>query len=528
VAPALRGRLAAAAAHPVLVGDPDEPGPALVRRTRRLTLAAIALANAVGASVVIAFSLFGLPRPPLDDPSQVFRLNLVLAVGYTLVALAVGMRWGTRRLEHGPAGMRGWLEADRAPTAAERAQALRAPVRVMTVEAVLWGVAVLGFTLLNLVFDPLLALGVACTVALGGVTTSAAAYLLCELSLRPVVVRALSHVGPRTQATRVATRWLLAWALGTAVPVVGLALVAVVALTSVDISEGTLAVTVLALCAISLVFGATVSALAAYATIHPITAIRQGLDRVRTGDLDAAVRVWDTTEVGLLQDGFNEMVRGLRERERLRDVFGRQVGEDVARRALESDLALGGEVREVAVLFVDLVGSTQMAVELPPQAVVERLNRFFAVVVECVETAGGWINKFEGDAALAIFGAPVGVPDAPTAALQAARALARRLPEEVPEVAAAVGVAFGPAVAGNVGAERRFEYTVIGDPVNEAARLTEIAKVHDPRVLASGDALDAAAAEEAAHWHVGDEVTLRGRATPTRLACLTRDGDRGR
>ncbi len=222
--------------------------------------------------------------------------------------------------------------------------------------------------------------------------------------------------------------------------------------------------------------------------------------------------------MGLLQAGFNDMVTGLRERERIRDLFGRQVGEDVARQAMEDDVRLGGEVREVSVLFVDLVGSTTLAGERPPEEVVELLNRFFAEVIDVVEGCGGWINKFEGDAALAIFGAPLPVTDAPGSALRAARELDERLRERIPELRAGIGVACGEAVAGNIGAERRFEYTVIGDPVNQASRLTDLAKERSCRVLAAHGVVEAAADDEAARWQAGEEHTLRGRSSPTLVA----------
>ena len=128
------------------------------------------------------------------------------------------------------------------------------------------------------------------------------------------------------------------------------------------------------------------------------------------------------------------------------------------------------------------------------------------------------VNKFEGDAALCVFGAPVPQDDHARRALACARRLRARLDELDGGLDAAIGVACGTVVAGNVGAEARFEYTVIGDPVNEAARLTELAKQHDQRLLASGDAVDCAGGAEAAHWLLDGEVTLRGRECPTRIA----------
>jgi adenylate cyclase len=208
----------------------------------------------------------------------------------------------------------------------------------------------------------------------------------------------------------------------------------------------------------------------------------------------------------------------VRERVRFRDMFGRHVGEDVAREAMEREEGLGGETREVAVLFTDMTGSTELAASRPPGEVVDVLNEFFGVVVETVDEHGGWVNKFEGDAALAVFGAPQEVEDAAGRALAAGREMATRLAEEVSEIAAGIGVSFGTVVAGNIGGAKRFEYTVIGDAVNEAARLVELAKDEEGRILASATAVESASDGEAKRWRVAEEVELRGRSEPTRLA----------
>src|SRR3546814_3520462 len=100
------------------------------------------------------------------------------------------------------------------------------------------------------------------------------------------------------------------------------------------------------------------------------------------------------------------MVAGLRERQRLQDLFGRHVGHEVAAQAIERGSDLGGESREASAFFVDLIGSTAMAEVLPPTEVVATLNAFFEAVVDEVSAQGGWVNKFRGDGALCVFGGP--------------------------------------------------------------------------------------------------------------------------
>ena len=500
-----------------LFGPPGETGEPLRRRLQLLVTAAIVAANLIGAVVVTALLVWVLPRSEALSSSMIV-VNAVEVPVYVAGAIAIGVVWGTRTALAKVA----WALDGRPPDSVEQRAALRAPLGLVVVQGVLWGVAIVVFTLLALVVQPATAVDVALTVALGGIVTCAAGYLLTELFFRPIAALALSVDPPEVPVTPgLEARWLLAWFLGSGVPVVGLIIVAVFALVRGGTSTGELADAVFGLGAVAVGIGLLLAWLAVKAAADPIRALRGAARRIEAGDFDTEVVVYDSSEIGLLQVAFNRMVAGLRERERMRDLFGRHVGEEVARRALDEGVELGGEVREVAVLFVDIVGSTTLASTTSPVAVVSFLNRFFAEVVRVVTDCGGSVNKFEGDAVLAVFGAPVALEDHAGAALRAARTIYERLAERVPECRAGIGVATGRAVAGNVGAEHRFEYTVIGDPVNEGARLCELAKSNDPPVAASMTTVEAAFGDEHEHWRETGEVTLRGRLEPTRVATPT-------
>jgi adenylate cyclase len=242
----------------------------------------------------------------------------------------------------------------------------------------------------------------------------------------------------------------------------------------------------------------------------------EAMAQVEQGRIDTFVGVYERSEIGRLQGGFNRMVTGIAERDRLRDLFGRHVGEDVARRALEGGTELSGDVEEAAILFIDLVDSTKLAASRPPREVAEVLNNFFRIVVSAVDERNGFINKFQGDAALAVFGVPLPSGEAASEALAAARNLRSQL-GRLPMVDFGIGVSAGPVFAGNIGAENRYEYTVIGDAVNEAARLADLAKTSDRRIVCSAAVITRADAAERRHWAACGEVALRGRAEPTHI-----------
>jgi adenylate cyclase len=468
--------------------------------------------TALGAATIGVLTFWALPTGAALGERHALTLNAVTAAVYVMLAVPLGLLWG-RRWTSIPAG------ADQ--DSALRDVLLRSPFRLAVIQGTIWNVAAVIFVLINL-GAPWLAVTAGISVVLGATATGAMSYWLCERALRCARAAILTVSPPtRPRPPGLRLRAVAAWVLGTGVPLLMVLLVAASSL-FVAYSPSRLAVVVLVLGGAAVVSGIAVTAFTAATTADPIDEVRRGMQHVERGDYATEVPVYDASELGLLQAGFNTMVAGLREREQLRDLFGRHVGRDVARLALENTSENGSAVkmgahREVAVLFVDLVGSSRLAMQLSPSRVAAILNEFFAAVVDVVERHGGWINKFEGDAALAVFGAPVPIEDATSRALAAARELTTELRRTSLDIRAGIGVSAGQAFAGNIGEPRRYEYTVIGDPVNEAARLSDIAK-ECGGVAASGEALVRSTEPETTHWQIIDSRTLRGRDAPTDIA----------
>jgi adenylate cyclase len=484
----------------------------LTRRIQRRLFWAGAIVNGIAAFSLATYLL--VIYPPDEEGQFVTRWTGLGAVAvYVAFASFVGGRTSARLWRR----TRAWLAAGETPTPKQRRQLLRLPKRLAFNSFLLWilAVPVMGVPSL-LDIDVRYGIEVMASTALAGLTSGCAVFLVNERILRPAVALALdAETAPDTRSLGIGARMLITWLLCSGVPLIMLALIPI----GREVEDpDKLILPTLFVVAVAFVVGLLSTKLATAAVTRPVRAMRRAVDRVRDGDLDATVQVDDGSELGRLQAGFNAMVAGLREREQLRDLFGRQVGLDVARRALEQQPSLGGQTQTVSALFVDVIGSTTIAEREPPERVVALLNRFFEIVVGVVDEHNGMVNKFEGDAALCVFGAPIEHEQHAARALAAARALRARLDADERGLDAAIGVACGEAVAGYVGSESRFEYTVIGDPVNEASRLTELAKQRPERLLASAETVRCAGEPEAAHWDVDGEVTLRGRTTPTRLA----------
>lgn len=240
---------------------------------------------------------------------------------------------------------------------------------------------------------------------------------------------------------------------------------------------------------------------------RPIFRLVDATQKIAGGDFNVEVPVTTHDELGTLTESFNQMARSLREKEMIKRAFTRYVAREVVEEILKDPerMVLTGERREVTVLFCDIRGFTPIAERLSPEQVVSFLNEFYTLMIETTFRHGGTLDKFLGDAVMAVFGAPVRHPDHAIRAVRTAldmQAAMARLNERRHRIGddpirVGIGVSLGEAVAGTVGTEERMEYTVIGDSVNLAARLEANAK--PGRILIS----------QATYDRIRDQVKVR-------------------
>ena len=214
---------------------------------------------------------------------------------------------------------------------------------------------------------------------------------------------------------------------------------------------------------------------------RPLRELAQLARRIRQGELDVTAVPRSRDEIGVLTRAMGDMARALRDRDFIRDTFGRYVSRELAEQCLRDrdTLHLGGEVREVVMLMSDLRGFSELSERLGPSAMIGLLNRYFARMTPVIVAHGGIIDEFIGDAIFVLFGAPFGRPDdaeravrcawAMQAAMAVVNADSRAL--GVPELSMGIGLHIGPVVAGNIGSPDRLKYGVVGPAVNLVSRI---------------------------------------------------------
>jgi class 3 adenylate cyclase len=235
-------------------------------------------------------------------------------------------------------------------------------------------------------------------------------------------------------------------------------------------------------------FGAIVSP-----SLSPIRDLAEGTERVAAGDYSRRLPVVQDDDLGALAASFNRMQAGLAERQRLQAAFGTYVDPGLAARLLEQgDDVFTGERRAVTVMFVDVRDFTPFAEVNSAEDTVARLNALFEIVVPAVVDAGGHVNKFLGDGALAVFGAPNDLADHADAAVGAGVLIQRRVAEEFAGgLRIGVGINTGVVIAGTIGGAGKLEFTLIGDAVNVAARVEQLTKTTGDAILLTQQTVDA-------------------------------------
>lgn len=251
--------------------------------------------------------------------------------------------------------------------------------------------------------------------------------------------------------------------------------------------------------------------------LRPLRVLSRAMTKVAGGDFSLRVPVTSNDEVGELTGQFNTMVEGLRERERIRETFGRYVDESVASTILhrEGQGVLAGETREATILFTDIAGFTTIAEYLAPDQLVAALNEYLETVLEPIRAHGGVVNTFIGDGLFASFNMPLACEHHAVAAVRAAidiqRAVgSRTFGDQGIALATRIGISTGHVIGGSVGAGQRMSFTLLGDTVNLASRLEELNKQHGTRILVSESTRVACGGEF--EFAALGSVTVRGRS----------------
>jgi adenylate cyclase len=255
---------------------------------------------------------------------------------------------------------------------------------------------------------------------------------------------------------------------------------------------------------------------------RPVGELAEAAAEVAAGNYHVNVRATTDDELGALATSFGSMVQKLTERDSIRDALGKIASSEVVEKLLQGEIELGGEERDVTVMFTDVRNFTALAEELTPQQSLQLLNEFLTAISEVVEEHGGVVDKYLGDGVMAIFGAPVTRPDDPQRALECALGIRARVESLGPALASrglphpeiGLGMNTGRVIAGNMGSPSRLNYTVLGDGVNLASRLEGLTKRYHVPIVVGSRTRDAVTGIV---WRELDKVRVKGKTVPERI-----------
>jgi adenylate cyclase len=497
----------------------EGPPRILYRRTRSRYFDAAAVATVLNGVVVAGFGVVMLALYVDVDTGELALFAACSVGGYVVEGVVAGSH--LRRIAE-PA--RAWLAGDRGEEATMQAwsAAARLPLDLLR-RGRLYALGAAGAAAAAIVLAGELGLSTVEAALLFPTSfllylcSAVLRYIALELSMRPVletVGARLPRASPPASARVSLHRRLLAtvpmvsW--GTAILVAGL-------LTDDGRSLDTIGLAGVVAIAVTAAVSVWLSLVLADAVSAPIVDLRDATRSVGAGDLAVRVPVVSTDETGELAASFNEMMAGLAERERLREAFGVFVDPALTERVLAEGTDLRGELVEASVLFLDVRGFTAFAEGAAASDVVARLNALYEAVVPVILRHGGHANKFIGDGLLAVFGAPARHADHAARAVAAAREIAALVRDGAAgDLEIGIGVNSGRVVAGTIGGGGRRDFTVIGDPVNTAARVEAATRLTGDDILITETTLQALG-RDGEEFEERPSVPLKGKAAPVRL-----------
>jgi adenylate cyclase len=281
-----------------------------------------------------------------------------------------------------------------------------------------------------------------------------------------------------------------------------------------------------------MVMAILIAALVVHHLKKPVVEIIRTMSRVRKGDLKAKATVYTNDEIGFAGEALNAMTERLRERELIKDIFGRYVGSKIRDEILGGNIPLDGELKEATILFADLRNFTPLVEMTPPKELIHLLNDYLNAMSEAIKEHGGLILQFIGDEIEAVFGAPIYEPGHVYSAAQAALAMRKRL-EEMNKIHSqqgfaalshGIGIHTGKVLAANIGSSDRSAYSLIGNTVNLASRIQALNKEFGTDILVSSKV--AKELEKAFSFQPMPVTKVKGKSEPIQTFSLNSKKDK--
>ncbi len=272
-----------------------------------------------------------------------------------------------------------------------------------------------------------------------------------------------------------------------------------------------------------------------YSILKPIKELLVSMKNVSKGNLDSYAVVRSREETGQLSFGFNQMLDGLKERERIKSLFGQYLSAEISEEILKGNVDLNGSMYKATILFADIRGFTTLSESITPHETISFLNDYYNVIIDVIHQFGGIIDKFMGDGILVLFGVPITSQDHADRAVAASFKIHEKLEQFNREriennlftVNIGIGIHTGDVIAGNIGNSSKLEYTVIGDTVNVASRIESLTKKYETELLIGESVFDNLSPDNINRdrFQKLDGVTLRGKRIKVNLLKLISESD---